>query len=293
MANQDAVIKRAIDAVNQAKAEKNRLTEQDRRDLVAGLGEDIIDVLFPLLEQIAENSKINTKEIEAAIKAIKIDSPKMPTINIPKVDVKIPEIKIPEIKVPTVKIAAPKVTVKVPKVDAPIVNIPEVAFPDRMNVNIDGVDKKNPLSVILRDLAGKPIDFPTGIGGGKADFLTIKEIRGAVRTIQVRGSLQTAYVTENEIEEVTLLAGVSGVFHDLVMMKGSNESDAAITLDIRQTTGGTVQDTLVIPANSTAGVSIPIPIPQDHKDATWTVQNNAADNSNTIYSVTALFSIEE
>lgn len=116
--------------------------------------------------------------------------------------------------------------------------------------------------------------------------------RTLTRPIQVRDLMQTAYVTASSEGEKTLLAGASGVFNDLVMMKGSNQSDAAIVIDIRQTTGGTVQDTLVIPAESTAGVAIPVPIPQDHADATWTVDNNSADASNTTYTITALFSKE-
>jgi len=112
------------------------------------------------------------------------------------------------------------------------------------------------------------------------------------RPIRVRGSLQTAYVTENEVGEVTLLAGASSTYHDLVYIMGANESDAAINLDIRQTTGGTVQMSIELPANGTAGVSVPVPIPQDHAGASWTVQNSASDNSNTNYSVTALFSKE-
>ena len=112
------------------------------------------------------------------------------------------------------------------------------------------------------------------------------------RPIQVRDLLKTAYVTEDEIQEVTILAGVASEFHDLVYVLGANESNAAINLDFRQTTGGTVQFSLEVPAESTVGVSMAVPIPQDHADATWTVRNSAADNSNTVYSVTALFSKE-
>jgi hypothetical protein len=134
---------------------------------------------------------------------------------------------------------------------------------------------------------------PTAVGDGdvvrqRAD----KTGRAVMRPVQVRDLTQTAYVTASSEGEKTLLAGASGVYHDLIMMKGSNESDAAITLDIRQTTGGTVQDTLVIPANSTSGLVLSVPIPQDHTDATWTVDNNSSDASNTVYSVTALFSKE-
>jgi len=134
---------------------------------------------------------------------------------------------------------------------------------------------------------------PTAVGDGDAVRRMHDVVgRAVTRPVHVRGLLQTAYVTETEVEEVAILAGASGVFHDLVYIMGANESDAAINIDIRQTTGGNVQMTLAIPANATAGVAIPVPIPQDHADASWTAQNNASDNSNTIYSITALFSIE-
>lgn len=134
---------------------------------------------------------------------------------------------------------------------------------------------------------------PTAVAGNdvvKATFDTIG--RQLIRPVQVRGLVQTAYVTEDEIDEVTLLVGVAGEFHDLIYVMCANESTGAINLDFRQTTGGTVQLSVEVPANGTAGVALPVPIPQDHADASWTVKNSAADNSNTVYSVTALFSKE-
>jgi len=135
---------------------------------------------------------------------------------------------------------------------------------------------------------------PTAVAAGDRVSATYDDIgRQVTRPVQVRDLLQTAYVTEDEVGEVTLLAGASGVYHDLVYLTCANSSDAAITIDIRQTTGGTVQQTLAVPANSTSGLALGgATIPQDHADATWTVQNNASDNSNTTYAVTALFSKE-
>ena len=134
---------------------------------------------------------------------------------------------------------------------------------------------------------------PTAVQAGDAVSATYDDTgRQVMKVHQVRDLLKTAYVTEDEVGEVVLLAGVAGEFHDLVYVLCANESDAAINLDFRQTTGGTVQLSVEVPANGTAGVSLPIPIPQDHADATWTVQNSATDNSTTWYSVTALFSKE-
>lgn len=134
---------------------------------------------------------------------------------------------------------------------------------------------------------------PTAVGNGDAVRQIADDVgRPITRPVHARDLIQTAYVTAASEGPKTLLAGVSGVFHDLIYVLAANESDAAITLDITQTTSGTVQMSLAVPANGTVGVSTPVPIPQDHADAAWQVDNNASDHSNTTYSVTGLFSKE-
>ena len=114
--------------------------------------------------------------------------------------------------------------------------------------------------------------------------------RAVVRPVQVRGLLQTAFAAVITGTEATLLAGASGVFHDLVYLMAANHSDVAVQVDIRQTTGGTIQASLDVPANSTAGLSLGgATIPQDHADATWTV--DLGDDTQDC-DVTALFSKE-
>lgn len=135
---------------------------------------------------------------------------------------------------------------------------------------------------------------PTAVAAGDRVSASYDKVgRQLVRPVQVRELLQTAYVTAASEGPKTLLAGVGSTFHDLVYLMCANESDAAITLDVLQSTGGTVQATIVVPAQSTAGLALGgATLPQDHADATWQVDNNAADNSNTTYAVTALFSKE-
>jgi hypothetical protein len=69
----------------------------------------------------------------------------------------------------------------------------------------------------------------------------------------------------------------------------ANESTGAINLDLRQTTAGTVTMSVEVPANGTAGIAPAVPFMQAEVDSSWTIQNSASDNSNTVYSVTALF----
>lgn len=113
--------------------------------------------------------------------------------------------------------------------------------------------------------------------------------RRVMQPLQVRDLLQTAHATVSNITETSLLAGSSGVFHDLIFITAANNSDAAVTIDVRQTTGGTVQLVLTIPANDTASIAPPTIVPQDHADATWTFRNSSSDDSTTTIDVTGLF----
>ena len=91
------------------------------------------------------------------------------------------------------------------------------------------------------------------------------------RPIQVRDLIQTAYVTLNTGTETTLLAGVASTFHDLIYMMMANSSDAAVIVDVRAGTANGVVASVAVPANGTAGVSLPVPIPQDLVGNAWTV----------------------
>lgn len=116
--------------------------------------------------------------------------------------------------------------------------------------------------------------------------------RTITRPIQVRDLIVTAYATITDSSEDTLLTGAASTFHDLIYVMGANQSGAAVNVNIRSTTGGPIVATLTIPANSTAGVSLPVPIPQVTVADTWTVQNSGSDISNTTVTISALFSKE-
>jgi hypothetical protein len=131
---------------------------------------------------------------------------------------------------------------------------------------------------------------PTAVADGDAVRLRANDVGNLVtRPVQVRDLTQTAFAAVTNGTETTLLAGASGIFHDLVYVLAANHSDAAVQVDFRQTTGGTIQLSLDVPANSTAGVAPAVPIPQDHADSTWTV--DLADDTQDC-DITALFSKE-
>lgn len=138
---------------------------------------------------------------------------------------------------------------------------------------------------------------PTAISdGASAKFSTDDLGRQLVRPVQVRDLIYTAYVSKASGStfgtETTLLAATAGAMFDLIYVMGSNDSDAAISCDIRGVTAGGVLMNIRIPANGTAGVATPVPIPQTSSDTgnAWTI--DLPDVTGTNISISALFSRE-
>lgn len=114
--------------------------------------------------------------------------------------------------------------------------------------------------------------------------------RQLVRPIQVRDLIKTAYATATNGTETTLLAGTASAFNDLIYLMGANNSDAAVSVDIRCCTGGPVVTTLQIPAYGTVGFTLPVPIPQYEVACAWTF--DGPDETGRTIAITALFSQE-
>lgn len=159
------ILKKAQDLLSQKSIEKQTekaQIERDRAYLVETVGKDLANTLRPVLEDMAQAQQITVDSLRQMLKEIKVDIPrtevKMPTINVPRpqVNVSVPEFKMPPLNIPA----------------------PQVNFPERMSVSMDTVNNKSPLPVMMMDSFGKPMTFSMGAGGGgKADFLTIKDIR--------------------------------------------------------------------------------------------------------------------
>ena len=193
------ILKQAKDALDKALQEK-KLTQEFMRNL----GPAVIDILQPVLQELANNSKLSKEEWLKAIEGIKINVPKS---DIPQaqVDVKIPEIKVPtpqvtvnvpdikfpefkEIKLPKIVVPKPEVTVNVPPI-----RIPEMKWPDgEMDikgwVKLQGVDFENPLPVQLRDSSGKPMNLIENLtqvisGGGGARIGKVSVNQLAITTV--------------------------------------------------------------------------------------------------------------
>lgn len=132
---------------------------------------------------------------------------------------------------------------------------------------------------------------PTAVAANDVVKATFDDVgRQVMRPVQVRDLVQTAYVSVANGTETTLLAGASGVFLDLIYVMATNNSDAAVTVDLRSETGGGVMTAIRVPANGTAGVSLAVPLPQNTAAGTWTV--DLPDITGTTVTVSAIFSKE-
>lgn len=114
--------------------------------------------------------------------------------------------------------------------------------------------------------------------------------RQLTRPVQARELLLTAYVQLTTGTEATLLAAQAGFYSDMIYIMGANASDAAVSVDIRPVTAGNVVLTLQLPASGTAGIAMPVPLPQTDTGNNWTA--DMADITGTTVSLTALFSKE-
>lgn len=131
---------------------------------------------------------------------------------------------------------------------------------------------------------------PTAVAGGDTVSSSYDKLgRQLVRT-QARDLTVTAYATLTTGTETTLVSGVAGSYLDLVYIMGANNSDVAVTVNIRPVTAGNIVMTLQVPANGVAGIACPMPLPQGDTGNNWTV--DMGDITGTSVYMTALFSKE-
>ena len=136
---------------------------------------------------------------------------------------------------------------------------------------------------------------PAAVAGGDIVTYSADDLgRQITRPVQVRDLIATAYVNKTTGStfgtETALLSGAANTYHDLIYVLGANDSTVAIGCDFRATLAGNVMFHLEIPANSTAGMALPVPIPAGDVGASWTI--DLPDVTGTNVYVSALFSKE-
>ena len=132
---------------------------------------------------------------------------------------------------------------------------------------------------------------PTAASDAASTFASSDDLgRTLTRPIQVRDLIYTAYVSVTSGTETTLIGAVAGSYLDCIAIMGSNNSDAAVSVDIRAVTAGNIVNTIRIPANGTAGWVPAVPWPQDATGNNWTV--DGPDETGRTLTFSALFSRE-
>lgn len=201
-------LRRAEETLRQAAEAKQRAkNEADRMAILEGVTMSLPQMLEPLLTQVSENAKVSSAEMVAALKGVTIDQAKVDVhVETPKAEVTVKHdpITIPEVNTEGIEVALarglaafkipkPEVTVNVPKFP----DFPKIPEPKEFNgqVTLKGVDRKNPVPVLMVGLDGKPMPMGGSVisgGGGRGDFFTISDIRGSTASLidQTEGALR-------------------------------------------------------------------------------------------------------
>lgn len=103
---------------------------------------------------------------------------------------------------------------------------------------------------------------------------------------QVRDLVTTAYAQVTTGTPTTLLAGVSGVFLDLIEISLATSSTVAST-SVIITDDSTIVRIVDIPASGTVELKFPVPLPQGATGGTWRIDMD--DVTGTVLDVGALF----
>lgn len=136
----------------------------------------------------------------------------------------------------------------------------------------------------------------TALPAAKSDGADVRPMadkygRNVARTIQVRDLVATAFVQLTTGTEATLLAASAGKQYDLIWILLSNESTAAVQVDLRAVTAGNKIMSFQVPANGTVGIAPPVPLNATSDTGNnWTV--DMPDITGTTVDITALFTQE-
>ena len=306
------------DALDKA-IDQRKLTQA----IIKSLGPSIVETLQPVLQQLADNSRITKEDILAALASIEIPIPKVDvpqaevkvtipeikvpepkvTVNVP--EIRMPEVKIPEIKIPPIKVPTPEVTVNVP----PFPKIPDLKWPDdempvRGWVQLMGVDLNHPLPVQLRDAKGNPVSLfenltqiVSGGGGGGFQYITVKDIQ--------RSGVSIISDTEGALK-VTGGLSVSGFSSSVgaSILNGDGNSldprdrnwtitetvpiSAGSTLDVKQLSGSIDSVNIVSPINQGDAATAVRVVIAGNSDVSVTATQTGTWNIGTVTTVTGV-----
>jgi hypothetical protein len=273
-------VKEAIDKALEARR------EDDRQRVMTTVGQDIAKMLAPFLNQVATTAKSSKDDLREAMFEI-LGQVNAKDLNI---DTK-PLVDAIESAMMNVRIPEPKVTITLP---ADLVKLPD--FPTEMGVRgfqeLMGIfrDSNNPISVQLRDRKGNPIDLSSlgssaigggGGSGGKADFFTIKDIRGSSASLidQTEGALRVVG---------SFTASVGSTYATLANPDGGITAANPLPVQIASgSTSGTQYDDA---GNSAPGTG-PLVIAKNSSDSTYALRVGSGDSATALRTVQAADSV--
>ena len=177
-------------------------------------------------------------------------------------------------------------TVTVQQVSGSVVSTVVNSFGSSLEVKeVSGASNSSEVSGVARQTN------PTAVADAASVKASFDDLgRQVITPYQVRDLVSTAYLATSTGIETTLLAAAgAGVFLDCMEIVCANTSGAAVDVDFRAVTGGNVEFSISVPANSTAGKVPSVPWPQGNPNNNWTADVAGADVSNTVVNISALF----
>ncbi len=119
--------------------------------------------------------------------------------------------------------------------------------------------------------------LPTAVGNGDAVRLQADDQGVLITSNTPRNLISTARVALTTTTETTVLAAIAATFIDLTDIILSNSSGSAVTVDIRDSTAGTIRLTLHLAATGGgASINLRTALPQATANNNWTAQLSAA-----------------
>ena len=216
---------------------RKRRNEEDRRFIVANIGEDLVRILTPFLQRIADNSKLNRDEFKKVLEEIKVITPEI-NVPAPQVTVKAPEIpviQVPEIEFPKEELIRaikqafkevrfPKTEVNVPAIEMPkeikvaqmsaLMEAIQTLVNTKLKLDFGQINPDNPLPVILTDEKGHFYRAMASLisgGGGSPRIIEISSLPtnsliGTGRKTVTTGGTREALAGSSVCKKVILTA---------------------------------------------------------------------------------------
>ena len=169
------------------------------------------------------------------------------------------------------------------------------------DMQIWALDSQNSLQAVRANASGELIantslsgvartTNPTATSDGGSIAASFDDVGRQVMTVhQVRDLISTGSATLTRGTETTIITAVAATFLDVIFVSGSNTSGNALRVDLRQDVGGSVIDTLVIPATNTAKINYEVPYPAAATGGAITAKiNSSGEISDSPVTITVL-----